>query len=89
LYTFRRRKYMKCVNCDNSAAYTVAEPGVNPVEYCNNCLPKHLQVRAKAGHFPLAKVEAEVKPASAKKAKATPVVEEPAVEEAPAQTEEA
>lgn len=80
---------MKCVNCDNTAAYTVAEPGVNPVEYCNSCLPKHLQVRAKAGHFPLAKAEAEVKPASSKKAKSTTVAEEPVVEEVQAPAEEA
>ena len=46
---------MNCFNCDTKAAYTVADPGVNPVDYCNACLPKHLKERAKAGHFPLAK----------------------------------
>lgn len=48
---------MTCCNCTTKAAYTVADPGVNPLDYCNACLPKHLQVRAKAGHFPLAKSE--------------------------------
>jgi hypothetical protein len=48
---------MKCCNCDTKAAYSVADPGVNPLDYCNSCLPKHLKERAKAGHFPLAKPE--------------------------------
>ena len=48
---------MTCCNCDTKAAYSVADPGVNPLDYCNSHLPKHLQERAKAGHFPLAKSE--------------------------------
>jgi hypothetical protein len=48
---------MKCCNCATKAAFSVADPGVNPLDYCNSCLPKHLQERAKAGHFPLAKPE--------------------------------
>lgn len=44
---------MKCVNCDNHAIYTVADAGVNSVDYCTQCLPKHLRERATAGHFPL------------------------------------
>ena len=78
---------MKCVNCDEQAAYAVAEPGVNPVEYCNNCLPKHLQTRARAGHFPLPKPVVE-KPVAEKKSKASKA-EAPVVEEAPVDTQEA
>ena len=48
---------MKCFNCNTKAVYTVADPGVNPVDYCNSCLPKELQERAKAGHFTLVKPE--------------------------------
>jgi hypothetical protein len=69
---------MKCVNCDNHAIYTVADAGVNPVDYCTQCLPKHLRDRATAGHFPLAFVSAEdttTKKSSKKKTEDT-VVEE-------------
>jgi hypothetical protein len=48
---------MKCDNCSNDAAYTVADPGVNPVNFCSTCLPSWLSDRAAAGHFPLAKAE--------------------------------
>lgn len=48
---------MKCFNCPAPAIYRVADPGVNPVDYCNACLPKHLKERANAGHFPLPKEE--------------------------------
>lgn len=44
---------IKCDNCSNEAAYTCADPGVNPVNYCVTCLPDWLQARATAGHFPL------------------------------------
>lgn len=44
---------IKCDNCGNDAAYTCADPGVNPVNYCTDCLPVWLQQRAAAGHFPL------------------------------------
>ena len=71
---------MKCVNCDNHAIYTVADAGVNPVDYCAPCLPKHLRERAAAGQFALAVVSQE-EPKSSKKKTATPVVEEPVVEE--------
>ncbi len=43
----------QCDNCDNSASYTCADPGVNPVNYCTDCLPTWLLQRAEAGHFPL------------------------------------
>lgn len=68
---------MKCVNCDNHAIYTVADAGVNPVDYCTQCLPKHLRERATAGHFPLAFTSAEepTKKSSKKKTENT-VVEE-------------
>jgi hypothetical protein len=70
---------MKCCNCDNHAIYTVADAGVNPVDYCGPCLPKHLRERAAAGHFPLAFVAAE-EPKISKKKIETPVVEEPVEE---------
>jgi len=44
---------VKCDNCSNTAVYTSADPGVNPVNYCNGCLPHWLRARADAGHFPL------------------------------------
>lgn len=44
---------IKCANCEAEAVYTVADPGVNPVDYCGNCLPNWLQDRANANHFPL------------------------------------
>jgi hypothetical protein len=66
----------KCDNCELDAAYTCADAGTNPVNYCHNCLPQWLQERADAGHFPL--VEAVEKP-SKKKAAA-----EDKAEEAPA-----
>ena len=70
---------MKCCNCDNHAIYTVADAGVNPVDYCTQCLPKHLRERATAGHFPLAFVSAEEPPTKASSKKKTEeVTEEPA-----------
>jgi hypothetical protein len=57
---------MKCDNCSNEAQYTHADPGVNAVHYCRNCLPEWLHERAHAGHFPLVKPIVEE----------TPVVEE-------------
>lgn len=44
---------VKCDNCEKAAAYTCADPGVNPVNYCASCLPAWLQHRATSGHFPL------------------------------------
>lgn len=78
---------MKCANCDNAAVYNVADPGVNPVDYCNNCLPKHLADRARAGQFKTYTEKAEK--AEKKSTKAAPVetpaeapAEEPAAEPA-------
>ena len=48
---------MKCDNCSSDALYTIADPGVNPVNFCSLCLPSWLADRARAGHFPLAKAE--------------------------------
>lgn len=56
---------MKCDNCANDAAYTHAEPGLSPANYCVTCLPQWLHERANSGHFPLM----------------TPVASEPVVEE--------
>ena len=44
---------MKCANCENQAAYSVTDPGVNPVDYCVKCLPLHLRPRAIDGQLPL------------------------------------
>ena len=67
----------KCVNCPEAAMYTLADPGVNPLDYCANCLPYWLRARAESGHFPLAEAP------KAKKKAAAPVEEESTVEEAP------
>ena len=45
----------RCDNCFENAAYTCADPGVNPVNYCENCLPMWMRERAEDGHFPLVK----------------------------------
>lgn len=62
---------VRCDNCFGIAAYTCADPGVNPVNYCTNCLPVWLQERAQAGHFPLVEPlsdeEKETAPAKRKK----------------------
>jgi hypothetical protein len=44
---------IKCANCENSANYTNADPGANPVNYCAECLPLWLRDRASQGDFPL------------------------------------
>ena len=65
----------KCDNCELDAAYTCSDPGTSPVNYCHNDLPKWLQERADAGHFPL--VEAvEEKPSKKKAAPAEDKAEE-------------
>lgn len=61
---------VKCDNCENPASYTQSDPGVNPVNYCQKCLPGWLYSRAIAGHFPLV----------------TPATEEVAVEKTPKPT---
>lgn len=60
---------IKCDNCDKDAAYTCADPGVNPVNYCTDCLPVWLQQRAAAGHFPLVESVSEEASSSSKKKK--------------------
>lgn len=44
---------LTCDNCTRDAQYTTADPGVNPANYCVECLPPWLHERAQAGHFPL------------------------------------
>jgi hypothetical protein len=44
---------IKCINCDKEAIYTCADPGVNPINYCAECLPTWQRERASLGHFPL------------------------------------
>lgn len=60
---------IKCDNCDKAAAYTCADQGINPVNYCNDCLPVWLQQRASAGHFPLVELVVEEVAATTKKKK--------------------
>lgn len=69
---------VKCDNCDNNALYTSGDPGVNPVNYCNVCLPTWLTNRAAAGHFPL--VEPTSKESKKEEVKKEEVKEEPAEE---------
>lgn len=68
----------KCDNCELDAAYTCADAGTNPVNYCHSCLPQWLQERADANHFPLVET-VEEKPSKKKVAAA-----EDKAEEAPA-----
>lgn len=42
-----------CAICGESAMYTDADPGANPVSYCSRHLPDHLRGRAEAGQLPL------------------------------------
>lgn len=71
---------VKCDNCEKDALYTCADPGVNPVNYCAQCLPHWLQQRADSGHFPLVEM-LEEKPAKKKAAKEEEPKEEPKEEE--------
>lgn len=59
---------VRCDICFEDADYTCADPGVNPISYCGDCLPVWLRGRAEAGEFPLPSEEA---PAATKKKKAT------------------
>lgn len=68
---------VKCENCEKAAAYTCADPGVNPVNYCLSCLPAWLQERADAGHFPL------VEPIESKPSKKKTTTEEAPKDETP------
>mgnify|MGYP006277006089 CR=1 FL=1 len=62
---------VRCDNCFGIAAYTCADPGVNPVNYCTTCLPVWLQARANAGHFPLVEPIVESPAPAPKKSKKT------------------
>lgn len=44
---------IKCINCDSEAAYTLADPGVNAVDYCQDCLPQPMHLRAARGEMTL------------------------------------
>ena len=57
----------RCDNCFELAAYTCADPGLNPVNYCENCIPVWMRERAESGHFPLVQPVSET-PAPKKKA---------------------
>jgi hypothetical protein len=65
---------IKCVNCPEAAVYTVADPGVNPLDYCGSCLPHWLRERANTNHFPLVTPVSEK--SSKKKADAEAPVDE-------------
>jgi copper oxidase (laccase) domain-containing protein len=60
---------IKCDNCEKDAVYTCADPGVNPINYCADCLPVWLQQRASAGHFPLVESIVEESTTTSKKKK--------------------
>lgn len=40
-----------CANCEMSAAYTVADPGADPVHFCATHVPAHLSQRLSSGEF--------------------------------------
>lgn len=44
---------MKCANCPNDAKFLDSNPSVNPVAYCESCLPKDLIQAAVHGKLPL------------------------------------
>jgi hypothetical protein len=67
---------MKCVNCENKADYTCADPGVNPVDYCATCLPIWLRDRAARGDFPLREATPAKKSAKKEPKEETKVAEE-------------
>ena len=50
----------KCANCATDAAYTLADPGVNPLDYCGECLPPSFRLRAAEGYLPLVVAPVEV-----------------------------
>jgi hypothetical protein len=52
---------IQCANCKNDAYYTIADPGINSVSYCNKCLPKHLLQRANRGDFKIKEKKKESK----------------------------
>jgi hypothetical protein len=77
---------LRCNNCGELAAYTCADPGLNPVNYCANCLPVWLQERANAGSFPLVEtIQATVEPTSEPTSEPAPTVEETAPSDTPAE----
>ena len=40
-----------CANCVEEAVYLLNDPGANPIEFCNYCLPAFLRDRATAGQL--------------------------------------
>jgi hypothetical protein len=72
---------IKCANCTEEAHYTVSQPGVNSVDYCNKHVPLHLKPLAAAGRYPLRKEATKKKKASPKPEPVEEPVEE-VVEEA-------
>ena len=63
---------IKCANCDKEAAYTKADHGANPIDYCVDCLPSWLRERALLGHFPLKELPKEDKKEDKKASKKEP-----------------
>jgi len=74
---------MKCANCSNEAVFTDSHPAMDPVDYCNTCLPNHLRTLADAGQLALRSKEVKV---MAEAPKAEPA---PEVNPEPTQTNEA
>ena len=52
---------LKCANCDNPAGYSLVDPGVNPVDYCDSCIPEPFRARAGRGEMTL-RVVTEITP---------------------------
>ena len=68
---------MKCANCPEEAVYVLSDPGLDPLYFCANDLPKHFETRARAGHLDIPVPVVEVP----KPKKVTPKPEPEAVDE--------
>jgi hypothetical protein len=79
---------IKCANCPEEAHYTVSQPGVNAIDYCNKHMPSHLKALAVAGRYPLRKEATKKKKAAPKPEPVEEVIEEvvEVVEELPEET---
>jgi len=79
---------MKCINCENSAAWIYRPTETQRMSYCNSCLPGFLTNQKKAGHLEKAEgidaviTEAiEILNTPVVETAAVYTVEEPAIEE--------
>lgn len=69
---------MTCANCPAPGVWEFRTDGVDPIVFCNECLP--VSYRALIGSGVVSKVEAPVAPAAPKKKEKAPVVVEEPVE---------